>query len=225
LQAAVVFAVHPQSLLLRLRTRILERRIRLWAEVAQGQSSYRTATYGKLFACHRRIFLLLITGSCVFCINWDISHGGQGTPTSIEGLSGLMLSMQRRGCHNVNVVTPTHYLPHILLALDQAAEKGLRIPLVYNSCGFERAEILARLDGVVDIYLPDKKYSDAALASRYSAGAASYPEVGLIISLPPRSLAPLTVSVRRLRAPHCWKCTARWALPILAGMGSCDGGL
>ncbi|HER44433.1 MAG TPA: radical SAM protein [Candidatus Eisenbacteria bacterium] len=114
---------------------------------------------------------------CVFCINWEISHGGQGEERSIEQFAGMMLRLQERGCHNINIVTPTHYSPHVLLALDRAAAKGLKLPLVYNTCGWERIEILEKLDGVVDIYLPDFKYSDGAMAATYSAGAASYPEL------------------------------------------------
>ncbi len=114
---------------------------------------------------------------CVFCINWEISHRGDGTPSSTGQLASMMLRLQELGCHNINVVTPTHYLPHIILALDQAAEKGLRLPLVYNTCGWERTEILKMLDGVVDIYLPDFKYFSGKMAARYSAGAEKYPEV------------------------------------------------
>lgn len=112
---------------------------------------------------------------CVFCINWDISQGGVGSLRSIDELAAMMLRLQKTGCHNINVVTPTHYSPHILLALDAAAEKGLRLPLVYNTCGWERMEILKQLDGVVDIYLPDFKYADGAMAAKYSSGAESYP--------------------------------------------------
>jgi len=89
----------------------------------------------------------------------------------------MMLSLQERGCHNINFVTPTHYSPHILLAVDRAADKGLRLPLVYNTCGWERLEILKMLDGVVDIYLPDFKYSDPAMAVKYSSASATYPEI------------------------------------------------
>ncbi|MBN2467074.1 MAG: radical SAM protein [Deltaproteobacteria bacterium] len=112
---------------------------------------------------------------CVFCINWDISQEGTGTPRRIEELAEMMLDLQKRGCHNINVVTPTHYSPHIVLALDVAAGKGLRLPLVYNTCGWERLEILEILDGIVDIYLPDFKYSDSAMAAQYSSGAETYP--------------------------------------------------
>lgn len=114
---------------------------------------------------------------CVFCINWEISHRGDGNLSSTGELASMMLRLQDRGCHNINVVTPTHYLPHIILALDQAAEKGLRLPLVYNTCGWERIEILKILDGVVDIYLPDFKYFSGEMAAKYSAGAEKYPEV------------------------------------------------
>ena len=98
---------------------------------------------------------------CVFCCNWEISQGGQGRKRSLEDLAGMMLELQDRGCPNINVVTPTHYSPHIVLALDLAAGKGLRIPLVYNTCGWERVQILKQLDGIVDIYLPDFKYARA----------------------------------------------------------------
>ncbi len=113
---------------------------------------------------------------CVFCINWEISQGGEGTATSIEKLAKMMLYLQEIGCHNINVVTPSHYSPHILLAVDIAAERGLRLPIVYNTCGWECMEILKKLDGIVDIYLPDFKYSDGEMAAKYSSDARSYPE-------------------------------------------------
>jgi putative pyruvate formate lyase activating enzyme len=89
----------------------------------------------------------------------------------------MMLKLQEMGCHNINVVTPTHYSAHIVLALDIAAGKGLRLPLVYNTCGWERLEVLKILDGIVDIYLPDFKYSDGKMAEKYSSGAGTYPEI------------------------------------------------
>ncbi len=114
---------------------------------------------------------------CIFCINWDISIGGQGTYRTINELAGMMLNLQAIGCHNINVVTPTHYSPHILLALDIAARKGLRLPLVYNTCGFEQNGVLEMLDGIVDIYLPDFKYYDKQMAVKYSSGADKYPDI------------------------------------------------
>jgi putative pyruvate formate lyase activating enzyme len=123
------------------------------------------------------IFLTNCSLRCVFCINWEVSQGGQGRRRKVEELAGMMLDLQRRGCHNVNVVTPTHYSPHVLRALDVAAGRGLRLPVVYNTCGWERLEVLNLLDGVVDIYLPDFKYWDGRKAAKYSSGAETYPEV------------------------------------------------
>jgi putative pyruvate formate lyase activating enzyme len=114
---------------------------------------------------------------CVFCINWQISQGGQGYEKSVEDLADMMLILQKRGCSNINIVTPTHYSAHLLRALDIAALRGLRLPLVYNTCGWEREEVLALLDKVVDIYLPDFKYSSSEMASKYSSGADDYPEI------------------------------------------------
>lgn len=122
------------------------------------------------------IFFTHCSLRCVFCINWEISIGGVGNPYSLENLAGMMLRLQEIGCHNINVVTPTHYSPHILLALDIAARKGLQIPIVYNTCGYERLEILQLLDGIVDIYLPDFKYADGNMAYKYSSEANDYPE-------------------------------------------------
>jgi len=123
------------------------------------------------------IFLTHCSLRCVFCINWQISQGGCEPPQSVEEMAEIMLRLQEMGCHNINLVTPTHYSPHILRALDIAAARGLRVPLVYNTSGWERLEILKMLDGVVDIYLPDFKYSDSRMAAQYSSGAEAYPEV------------------------------------------------
>jgi len=123
------------------------------------------------------IFLTNCGLRCVFCINWEISQGGIGRARSIEDMAEMMLDLQRIGCHNINVVTPTHYSPHIILAVDIAAGKGLRLPLVYNTCGWERLEIVKMLDGIVDIYLPDFKYSDGRMAAKYSSGSDSYPGI------------------------------------------------
>jgi putative pyruvate formate lyase activating enzyme len=114
---------------------------------------------------------------CVFCINWQISIAGRGVEVGLDTLAKAMLALQKLGCHNINVVTPTHYSAHIVCALDLAAARGLRRPVVYNTCGWESLEILGLLDGVVDIYLPDFKYADSAMAARYSSGAGTYPEM------------------------------------------------
>ncbi len=122
------------------------------------------------------VFFTHCSLQCVFCINWQISMGGRGKNRSISDLADMMLRLQEIGCKNINVVTPTHYLPHIMLALDKAAEKGLRIPLVYNTSGYEKVDTLKLLDGVVDIYLPDFKYFDGAMAHKYSSEARDYPD-------------------------------------------------
>jgi putative pyruvate formate lyase activating enzyme len=89
----------------------------------------------------------------------------------------MMLKLQKIGCHNINLVTPTHYSAHILKAIDIAAKEGLRLPIVYNSSGWERLEIVKLLDGVVDIYLPDIKYWDSDMSAKYSSEAESYPQI------------------------------------------------
>ena len=123
------------------------------------------------------IFLTHCSLRCVFCINWQVSQGGDGMRKSIKALANMMLDLQRMGCHNINFVTPTHYVPHIVFAVDIAASKGLRLPLVYNSCGWERGEILKKLAGIIDIYLPDFKYADPNMADKYSSEAFSYPDL------------------------------------------------
>ena len=123
------------------------------------------------------IFLTHCSLRCVFCCNWEISQGGRGYRQSLEDMAEMMLDLQGRGCPNINFVTPTHYSPHIVLAVDIAARKGLRIPIVYNTCGWERVEILRYLDGIVDIYLPDYKYADGEMAGKYSSDAFTYPEI------------------------------------------------
>jgi len=114
---------------------------------------------------------------CVFCQNWPISIEGQGRGYSDEYLAQMMLHLQKIGCHNINLVTPTHVMPNIVNATRIAFKDGLRIPLVYNTSGYERVEMVKLLDGIVDIYLPDMKYMDADKAAKFSAGASDYPEV------------------------------------------------
>ena len=123
------------------------------------------------------IFLTNCGLRCVFCINWEISQGGDGVAREIDDFANMMLDLQDMGCPNINFVTPTHYSPHIVLAVDIAASKGLKIPLVYNTCGWERVEILKILDGIIDIYLPDFKYADGKNADKFSSGAELYPEL------------------------------------------------
>jgi putative pyruvate formate lyase activating enzyme len=114
---------------------------------------------------------------CIFCQNWPISHEGKGNECEDEELAEMMLKLQKIGCHNINLVTPTHVMPNILNATRMALKKGLRVPLVYNTSGYERLEILKILEGIVDIYMPDMKYMDSDKAAKYSAGASDYPEL------------------------------------------------
>lgn len=122
------------------------------------------------------VFLTHCNLRCVFCQNYDISHLGQGERVSPEELATIMLYLQHQGCHNINLVTPTHYIPQILEALTQAVEMGLRIPLVYNTSGYDSLEVIRRLEGVFDIYMPDIKFLDPELSRRY-CNAPDYPEV------------------------------------------------
>ena len=113
---------------------------------------------------------------CVFCQNFDISWQGHGRPATVDQLADTMLQLQERGCHNINFVTPSHVVPQILEASVVAAERGLRLPLVYNTGGYDRLETLRWLDGIVDIYMPDFKFWKPETA-RELAKAADYPEV------------------------------------------------
>lgn len=112
---------------------------------------------------------------CVYCQNYTISIQGEGVEISDRQLAEAMVKVQNFGCHNINLVTPTHYLPNIVNALRQAIPLGLRIPLVYNTGGYEQAEIIKLIDGIVDIYLPDCKYMDSSMSAKYSERAYNYP--------------------------------------------------
>jgi putative pyruvate formate lyase activating enzyme len=105
---------------------------------------------------------------CVFCQNWEIAQKGIGREVTPTAVADMMLELQDEGCHNINVVTPSHVVAQILAAVLDAAERGLRLPIVYNTSGYDSLEALALLDGVVDIYMPDMKYGDSELARKYS---------------------------------------------------------
>ena len=114
---------------------------------------------------------------CVFCQNWPIAHKGKGSQVSDEDLADMMMDLQNRGCHNINLVTPTHVMPHFLNATQKALEKGLHLPLCYNTGGYELAENVELLDGLVDIYLPDLKFMDGEMSDKYIVrGATDYPQ-------------------------------------------------
>jgi putative pyruvate formate lyase activating enzyme len=108
------------------------------------------------------------TSAVIFCQNWPIAHEGRGTEFQDADLAEMMLNLQKIGCHNINLVTPTHVMPNILNATRIALKEGLHLPLV---------EIIKLLDGIVDIYMPDMKYMDADQAAKYSSDASDYPEV------------------------------------------------
>jgi putative pyruvate formate lyase activating enzyme len=114
------------------------------------------------------IFLSYCNLRCIFCQNYKISHFGEGYEIREEELAGVMMELQDRGCHNINLVTPTHVVPQLVKALKIAAHKGLRIPIVYNCGGYEGIEALKLLDGIIDIYMPDVKYSDDKVAKLLS---------------------------------------------------------
>ncbi len=122
------------------------------------------------------VFFSYCNLSCIFCQNWEISALGRGRPVSPAELAGMMVELQDMGCHNVNLVSPTHYVPQILKALADAVARGLNVPIVYNTGGYDSVETLKLLDGVVDIYMPDMKFGDDATARRYT-GAADYVKV------------------------------------------------
>ena len=105
---------------------------------------------------------------CVFCQNWQISQKRHGFYVSSEELAGMMLELQRKGAHNINLVSPTHYVPQILVALENAYQRGFHLPLVYNSNGYDHYETIRLLEGSIDIYLPDLKYGNDALGFKYS---------------------------------------------------------
>lgn len=105
---------------------------------------------------------------CVFCQNRTIAIGSTGTGISIERLAEIFLELQEKGAHNINLVTPTHYVPQIVKALELAKNQGLNVPIVYNTGSYEQVETLRRLEGIVDIWLPDCKYYDRELAAKYS---------------------------------------------------------
>lgn len=114
------------------------------------------------------IFLSNCNLGCVFCQNYEISHGGVGRESSAQEIAHLMISLQNIGCHNINFVTPTHYVPQIVESLILAIGDGLKIPLVYNCGGYESVNVIKLLDGIFDIYMPDIKYGDNESALKYS---------------------------------------------------------
>lgn len=115
------------------------------------------------------IFFSYCTLRCRFCQNYPISQMGNGEEITTGQLASRMLKLQKQGVHNINFVTPGHYLPQVLAALLQAIPRGFRLPIVWNTSGYEKTDALRLLDGIVDIYLPDMKYADDEQAIRLSS--------------------------------------------------------
>jgi putative pyruvate formate lyase activating enzyme len=136
-----------------------------------GEETHLVGKYGS-----GTIFMTSCNLSCVFCQNYEISQLRIGKEVSFERLAEMMIELQSVGCHNINFVTPTPQVPAILKSLEIAIEKGLKIPLVYNTSSYDSLEVLKLLDGIFDIYLPDAKYSDDKIAQRYS-NAPNYFEI------------------------------------------------
>ena len=122
------------------------------------------------------IFFTHCNLKCLFCQNFEISHEGQGREVSPDELAAIMLDLQDMGCHNINFVTPSHVVPQLLAAVKIAVQNGLSIPLVYNTGGYDRPEVLTLLAGVFDIYMPDFKFWNPALAEQ-ACKTGDYPEV------------------------------------------------
>jgi putative pyruvate formate lyase activating enzyme len=141
------------------------------------------------------VFLSNCNLLCVFCQNWHINHRGDGRQTSHQQLADMLLDMQRRGCHSVSFITPTHLVPHLVKGLRLAIAEGLRVPLCYNTGGYESLEVVRLLDGIVDIYQPDFKFQDSSIAARLTHGAPDYVlHAAAAIKEMHRQVGPLQIS-------------------------------
>jgi putative pyruvate formate lyase activating enzyme len=142
------------------------------------------------------IFFTNCNLSCEFCQNYDISHLGRGEKVSTTDLARAMLQLQKRGCHNINLVTPTHFTPQIVDALILSIEKGLELPIVYNCGGYESVETLNLLQDIIDIYMPDIKYSIDENALKYSGVQNYWHTVKLALKEMHRQVGVLKISKR-----------------------------
>jgi len=167
---------------------------------------------------------------CCFCQNWEINHRGDGAFTSHRKLAEMMLSLQKRGCHNINLVTPTHVVPHIVKALRLAIGMGLRLPLVYNTSAYDSIQMMHLLAGIIDIYLPDFKYQDPEMAAKYSSDAGDYPTVAAAVikemhtqvgqlEVDERGIATRGLIIRHLVLPHNIAGTDRFVLWVAKELG------
>jgi putative pyruvate formate lyase activating enzyme len=157
---------------------------------------------------------------CVYCQNWDISQKGIGRAVSAQELAAMMLELQTMGCHNINLVSPSHVVAQVIAAVAIAAERGLHLPLVYNTGGYDSPEALRLFEGIVDIYMPDMKYADPENARRYSrardyvqvnraAVKEMHRQVGDLV-LDENGIARRGLLVRHLVLPEIWPALRRW---------------
>lgn len=144
------------------------------------------------------IFLTSCNLACVYCQNYDISQLRIGGEISFEDLAEMMISLQSRGCHNINFVTPTPQVPQILKSLSIAIEKGLKIPLVYNTSSYDSLSVLKLLDGIVDIYLPDARYGNDEIALKYSKVPGYFEIMKAAIKEMHRQIGDLVVDEKRV---------------------------
>ena len=146
------------------------------------------------------IFLAGCNLACVFCQNWDISHTTDGEPMQPRQIAQAAIALQRRGCENINFVTPTHVAHAIAEAVYLARSQGLTVPIVYNCGGYESVDTLRLLEGLVDVYMPDFKYAGAEAGRKYS-GVADYPRVAeAALAEMYRQVGPLQLDSRRVAA-------------------------
>lgn len=165
------------------------------------------------------IFFTHCNLKCCFCQNYEISIYGDGTRYTAEGLAEVMLGLQDKGCHNINIVTPTHYVHQLIEGLSIAIDNGLYIPIVYNCGGYESIEVIRLLDGIIDIYMPDIKFFSAGLSERF-CNAKDYPEVvKAVVKEMQRQVGDLEMTedgivrkgllIRHLIMPGCYEDTCR----------------
>lgn len=153
-----------------------------------GEESCLAGKYGS-----GTIFFSHCSLKCVFCQNYKISSLAEGSEVSPEELASFMLELQNQGCHNINLVTPTHFVPQILGALKTAAGIGLNLPLVYNCGGYESEETIEMLDGIIDIYMPDVKFSSPDAAGKFCGARDYFPNLKKILKLMHRQVGDLKI--------------------------------
>jgi putative pyruvate formate lyase activating enzyme len=139
------------------------------------------------------IFFSYCNLKCIFCQNYEISHLAEGGEVTKDELAEYMLKLQNMGCHNINLVTPTHFTPQIVEALKIAVEGGLNLPLVYNCGGYESAEVIGLLDGIIDIYMPDAKFSSSEVAKRLCGAPDYFSNLKNVLKLMHRQVGDLEI--------------------------------